>query len=145
MNQREIGRLIAGSLAIYVVMAACSATESANRTTKAAGGTSAIAANGGTTSSVVEGGATGITSYSSGSSSIINTIVNPVKDAYASTSGSRLKAKFRTGSDGSKEYLEGLWWDSERSEDCTVSPYVMTDGTYRCLPSNYGLIITSTL
>ncbi len=59
----------------------------------------------------------------------------PVPDAYASTSGTRLKAKFRLGSDGAKEFLPSEWWDSTRREYCFFSGYPMSDGTTRCIPT----------
>lgn len=46
--------------------------------------------------------------------------------------GSRLKPKFRRGDDGAKEYIQGLWFDSQRGEDCTF--LLASDGQTRCLP-----------
>jgi hypothetical protein len=47
-------------------------------------------------------------------------------------SGSRLKARFRMADDGSKEYLAGSWYDSQRQDDCSFQP--AADGVPRCLP-----------
>lgn len=60
-------------------------------------------------------------------------ITDPVPNANADpTSGSRLKAKYRTSEDGSKEYLSGIWYDSNRKEDCQFA--TASDGKERCLP-----------
>jgi hypothetical protein len=49
------------------------------------------------------------------------------------TSGSRLKAKFFTGEDGSKVYVPGTMVDTMRGEDCSIQ--VAADGMTRCLPA----------
>lgn len=46
--------------------------------------------------------------------------------------GKRLKAVFRTGDDGSKEPVPGMWYDSARSDIC--SWVTASDGTTRCMP-----------
>ncbi len=138
MNIHEISRIFVGSVCVYVVVASCSPNEGNSSTTQnGSSGSSAIASNGG--SAGIGNGSEGGRSNSSGSgsgSSILSTLLNPVPDAYASTGGSRLKAKYRSGSDGSKEYIPGQWWDSARNEDCAISGYPMSDGTLRCLPAS---------
>ena len=75
-------------------------------------------------------------------SGIFDALTNPVADASAEpTSGTRLKAVYRTGSDGLKEYLSGVWYDSQRSEQCTFSP--AADGKQRCLPDGAAAQIYS--
>lgn len=102
-------------------------TSSTGGSTKTAGGGS------GNTSST--GGSTKTTGGGSGSTNSGGSVLDPVPDAYASTSGTRLKPMYRTGSDGSKEYLPGQWWDSARNEGCSPSIGPMSDGTIRCVPS----------
>src|ERR1039457_4452621 len=82
MNTREIVRVIVGSLCVYVVMAACSASNSGpGRSTDLSsyGGTSNT--NGGASNNIKD-------------SSIMDAIASPVPDAaaQAATSGTRLKA-----------------------------------------------------
>jgi len=80
---------------------------------KPTGGATAIAATGGTS------------------------IVDPVPTASADPiNGTRLKAKYREGADGSKEFLTYQWWDSGRNEDCTFT--ATADGSTRCLPQAAG-------
>ena len=65
--------------------------------------------------------------------------MNPVPDAAADPiDGSRLKARYRVADDGSKEYLSGVWFDSQRNEVCTFT--TAADGTERCLPD--GVVAT---
>jgi hypothetical protein len=100
--------MLAGSFLIYMALAACNAAEHAGARPTSRG----------------EGGG-GMT--------------DPVPSAKADpTSGSRLKAKYRTGEDGSKEYLSSLWYDSERQEDCTFA--TAADGKERCMPSSQATI-----
>ncbi len=49
------------------------------------------------------------------------------------TDGSRLKATFLVGADGSKAYVAGVWFDSQRNEDCAFG--TAGDGQNRCLPN----------
>ena len=53
--------------------------------------------------------------------------------------GTRLKATYRLGADGFKEYVTGVWFDSQRSETCTFTP--AGDGQQRCLPAGAGAAI----
>jgi len=65
---------------------------------------------------------------------IWDALTDPVPDASADpTSGTRLKAKYRMGADGSKEYINGTWFDSQRNEDCSFATAM--DGQLRCLPN----------
>jgi len=55
----------------------------------------------------------------------------PSDPSKAGTSGSRLKARYYEGEDGSKQFIG--WWDSQRQEDCVMVP--AKDGKLRCLPA----------
>lgn len=50
--------------------------------------------------------------------------------------GSRLKKIYRTVSDGSKELIEGRWWDSQRNEECTLQEAGTPARTKLCLPES---------
>lgn len=58
--------------------------------------------------------------------------MNPVGDADAETSGSRLKANRIVGTDGSTQF--SFWYDTQRNEQCYFS-FHTKDGLLRCLPS----------
>jgi hypothetical protein len=109
MRTRDIYKMLAGASVIYVALAACNGAEHA----KPHAGGSQGAGGGG--------------------------ITDPVPSAKADpASGSRLKAKFRTGDDGSKEYLSGVWYDSERQEDCIFT--TAGDGKERCMPPSQATL-----
>ena len=106
MRARDIYKMLAGSFMIYVAFAACNASKP--------GGSARPNSRG-------DGGSSGVT--------------DPVPTAKADPeSGSRLKAKYRIGDDGSKEYLSGVWYDSERQEDCSFA--TAADGKERCMPTS---------
>ena len=137
-HRRTAGVLFSGCL-VYVIMAACSGTENAKvfGSSGASGGSS-----GG-------GGAGGATTTAPKDSGLMDVLTDPVPEADANpTTGSRLKAKFLLGDDGSKEYVQtGLnipqaapvvhtvFRDTQRQEDCIYRP--AADGKTRCVPSGY--------
>jgi hypothetical protein len=134
MRQRRtfIAMSLAGSFIIYTAMAACSG--SVEHPTSSSSGATGHGGHGhgGASAQSGHGGAGG--SHASG---IIDAMTDPVSEASADTvSGSRLKAYYETGDDGSKAYLPGTWWDSTRGEDC--SSRIAGDGKLRCLPTDYG-------
>jgi hypothetical protein len=59
--------------------------------------------------------------------------MDPVDDADAApaTSGTRLRARYYTGEDGSKQFIG--WHDKMRDEDCSFQK--AEDGQLRCLPA----------
>jgi hypothetical protein len=68
-------------------------------------------------------------------SGILDGMIDPIPDAMAdsgSTSGTRLKARYYAGADGSIQSGIG-WYDSQRNENCFFQ--TASDGTLRCLPS----------
>jgi hypothetical protein len=115
--------MLAGSLAIYAIMAACSA---------ASGPSGHAAGEGGS------GGGSGSSGSASGdgSSGILDALTDPVSEASADPyqSGSRLKAKYYAGADGSKQFLG--WHDATLDLDCTFQP--TADGWVRCIPTWTG-------
>jgi hypothetical protein len=160
MKLRDVGLSLLGSTVVYVSMAACNAggggsTSGAGLHAAGGGGTSGPVASAGTgrmngtggtgsngTSSAggTDGtmGASG-TSTASGvmsgaDSGLVDALTDPVATASADpTDGSRLKATYMLGSDGSKQYVPGVWYDSMRSEDCAFT--LAGDSQQRCLPA----------
>jgi len=113
MRVRDIGLSLLGSGMVYVAMAACS-----SGSPKLSGG----------------GGSTGASGAGSGSDSgLADRLMDPVPSASADpVSGNRLKAQYVVGDDGSKEYVAGVWFDSQRNETCAFT--AASDGMERCLP-----------
>lgn len=107
-------KTLAGSVAVYVMVAACSGRE-------LAGGV-----GGGSSSSMSS-------ATSSGKVSSATSVADPVPEAHAE-SGTRLKSVFMLGEDGSKSY-DG-WWDSKRGDYCGFM--LMVDGTNRCVPFGHN-------
>ena len=105
-------KMIGGSITIYVAMAACSAS----------GGT---ATGFGPPGSSKPSGSSG----SSGGTSVTNPV--PTASADSTQSGSRLKAMYNVGSDGSKVFAS--LHDSQLNVDCSFGG--ASDGSTRCLPS----------
>jgi hypothetical protein len=111
MRKLEPLKYLAGSIVIYYAMAACSSAG-----TKGFANGSGASGSGGASSS---GGASG----------------GAISDANAdqTESGSRLKAEYFVGGDGSKQW-DGVFLDSERkNEHCAFQ--TAGDGAIRCLPS----------
>jgi hypothetical protein len=123
MRPLEPLKYLAGSLVLYYAVAACSGSMSTS--------------NGGNPNGTSSGGAPGTSSGSGGAGSgsgASSGSGSPVPDANADTtqSGSRLKATYYVGSDGSKQFAS--WSDSARgNETCTFQ--VAADGATRCLPA----------
>ena len=76
------------------------------------------------------------------SKGVLAGLVDPVPTA-AADSGSRLKATFLLGEDGTKDYqintdttlpkqYGAVYWDSQRNEECAF--HLAADGVSRCLP-----------
>jgi len=147
MKMTDVYRSLFGGFIVYVTMAACSGM--GNDTTgggNASGGSPGQGGFGG----VAHGGNGGQTGSAQGgmgqggkdAGDIFDALTDPVPNASADpTSGTRLKAKYRTGDDGSKAYIPGVWFDSQRNEDCSFNKAV--DGKERCMPSGIG-VVTST-
>jgi hypothetical protein len=150
---RQALKFLGGSIGVYAVMAAC-ATEKAQvyrppggpsprgGTTGSAGAPEGPDSGGatGTAGETVAGGGRG--GGAGGSeprdAGLMDAMTNPVPDAMAqpepvpTMSGTRLKARYMVGEDGSKQWNYG-WYDSERKENCTFT--TAGDGKTRCLPT----------
>jgi hypothetical protein len=133
---RRVVEVAAGSVAVYVLVAACSAGGGtlASSASTTGGATSA----GGYGGSVADGtagttGSGGLSSVDAALDAIADAVVDPVPDAAADTneSGTRLRARYWTGSDGSRQFIG--WRDTGRNEDCAVG--TASDGQLRCLPT----------
>lgn len=129
---RETIRSLAGGMAVYVAMASCSQARDAD----APPGLDAAIGTSGSSGRTASGGSPGQRGGSGGRASIIDAaldqLTNPVTDAHADTnqSGTRLRAKYFVGSDGSRQF--NGWHDSQRNEDCSFG--TASDGMTRCLP-----------
>jgi len=121
---RSTMHFLSGSLAVYAFMAACSGGNKSNDGPSGGGTTAAGGALNSTSgASTSTGGSTG---------GVTNMMMNPVPDASAETkSGTRLKARYYVGADGSKQFSG--WRDTMRNEDCSFSR--AEDGVIRCLPT----------
>lgn len=60
----------------------------------------------------------------------------PVKEAQAQESGTRLKARYYSGADGSRQFLN--WFDSELGTQCSFAD--LGDGVLRCVPPVTGVV-----
>lgn len=86
-----------------------------------------------------QGGATGLPVATSGqpaapvnSGGMLGSVMNPVPEAKAETSGSRLKAQYLVGEDGSRQFSN--WLDTQLQTSCTFQKDAA--GTMRCFPSS---------
>jgi hypothetical protein len=141
---------LGGSVTVYLLMAACSAgskhgssrDEAPGPTASqggmpAAGGAEVVATAGTSTPN----GTSGDTAapgggVSGGIGGMLGDMMDPVDDADAApaTSGTRLRARYYVGEDGSKQFVG--WRDSTRKEDCAIQK--AEDGKLRCLPTAGG-------
>lgn len=123
---RGASKMLAGASALYVFMAACSVA------------TSVTTATGNDTGSPSDDGSV-IGRITDAASSLADAIVRPTPDAKAEpvTSGSRLKAKVLTGTDGSRQVNAYVFRDTALNADCTYTK--MADGNTYCVPTaGYG-------
>jgi hypothetical protein len=147
MRASDVLRSLFGACAVYATMAACSgAGGSTTALFSATGDRDGAAGNGdgdGASSDTGSGAASGSGSGSSGGSSSSGSSSSgasgssgsPVPDANAdeTQSGSRLKAAYYVGGDGSKQFAH--WVDSARNnEACAFT--VAADGATRCIPTS---------
>jgi hypothetical protein len=121
MRGEDVAKMLGGSIAIYVIMAACSAGS----------GSQSVAGNDGGGGSGSSAGSSG--GRGDGSGGILDALTDPVPSANAdpTQSGSRLKVRYYAGSDGSKVSV-GLY-DSTLDFPCDLG-ILASDGTTRCLP-----------
>jgi hypothetical protein len=127
---RNAIHFLGGSVAVYLLMAACSAGSKGS----SHNGPGMIASQGGNRAHAGDAAAIGGVTASSGGTvaGMIGDMIDPVDDAAAETkSGTRLRARYYVGEDGSKEFIG--WHDMQRNENCTFAK--APDGKLRCLPS----------
>jgi hypothetical protein len=146
--------MLGGSIAIYVVMAACSAPDlpkggsaGASGRPGGQGGSGPLADAGdqggsgiGPDAAAGAGGSGGVDrpdvvvvvdgSLGDERSGIIDALLDPVRDEDAqTTSGTRIKAKWLVTADGARQ--ANGWYDSTRKDDCFFG--TAADGKMRCL------------
>jgi hypothetical protein len=116
MRADEVTRLLAGSIAVYLIMAACSGSGPRAGAPHDAGSASGSDA----------------TAYGD-DEGVLDALTDPVTEARADPyqSGTRLKASYWAGTDGSKQFTG--WHDSQRNEDCSFT--TAADGSTRCTPN----------
>lgn len=133
---KVFGALGSGVL-VYVVVSACSGSSGGAGSAKkqpdasvSSGGSAGMAGLGGGAGAT---GAAGASPEDSGGAldALGDALTDPVPDAMANESGSRLKARRYVGADGSKEWLG--WHDSKRGINCMAA--VADDGKTRCMPT----------
>lgn len=131
-------KLIIGSIAVYFIVATLYACDSSHVMGMTGGGGDAAGAGSGgatVTTASGHGGASGTAASTSGGGkgggpAASSSGSGPVPNAEAEESGSRIKAMWRTGSDGSKQFVG--FFDSALMVKCSYLP--MADGKDYCLP-----------
>jgi hypothetical protein len=140
MRVRETLQILGGSILVYAAVATCTAARGGGTAARDAGRVDVSPANSPDVSA--PGGPdvstpAGLDVSTPGGfdvSRVLDVLTNPVPDARADPqSGSRLKAIYYLGADGSKLQL-AQWYDSQRGENCMFG--MAADGNYRCLPSS---------
>jgi len=147
MKTKEALKLVAGSLVVYVIVVACG-TAANNQDNVLSDAGSGAASSGSPSGSAISdamasnGATDAVGDAVSSVVKLLDALADPVAKARAGTqSGSRLKAKWYVGADGSKVFT-GMY-DSQLMSDCF---FVQTgDGTTRCFPSGLstGLLFGS--
>jgi hypothetical protein len=144
MKAREALKLVVGSLVVYGIVVACGTAGNQGFPSPGSGSGSASSGSpSGSTMSDAMAASEGSDAVRDATSSgqaigdgavvrILDALTDPVTTAKADTqSGSRLKAKWYVGADGSRQ-LAG-WHDSQLKIDCTFT--TASDGVIRCLPA----------
>ncbi|MGH7434680.1 MAG: hypothetical protein ACRENE_03320, partial [Polyangiaceae bacterium] len=140
MRASETARMVGGSIVVYVVMAACSATNAQQFNLGDDGGSSDDGAVAGDSTGVSghDGSNGGSGSGGGSGGTIFDALTDPVPTAKADgyQSGTRLKLRYYAGADGSKSYSS--MHDTQLNLDCYFS--AASDGTSRCLPTGSATI-----
>ncbi len=138
-------KITCGSIIVYYVMAACSGSSGTsiggtdNSSSGGPGGGSGASSSSGSSSSGGNGSGSGGGSNgggsNGGSSGGKGSSSGPVPDANAdqTQSGSRLKAEYYVGADGSKQWDYSFQDSARGNERCSF--LTAADGSIRCLPS----------
>ena len=146
MNLNNIARTFIGGSIVYVVVAACSATDGGNTLT---GRRSDAGADTPYENDEGQGGALGDASGNEGGNgneggsddegggwldAALDAITDPVPDASAddgTKDGTRLKARYYVADDGARQFAG--WYDTLRGEECSFQ--MAADGKRRCMPA----------
>lgn len=134
MRLNEVTRALAAGAVLYVVMAACGSsgrnkgpgpTASSDPDASAQGGMQGTSGAG-----MVAAGTGGLMGELD---AMVDAMTDPVPDAAAepATSGTRIRARYYNGEDGSRQFVG--WRDTERDEDCSFQQ--AEDGQTRCTPT----------
>ena len=149
-------KYLTGAAITYLVVAACSGLEASDSSSRASGdaspgsggsqagqqgtaGSGQLDDDAGLLDRFVAAVDSAIDLFDSAIGTAADSATDPVPAVSANESGSRIKAKWMVGDDGSRHF-DG-WYDSEREEDCFWS--YATDGTRRCLPVFQGASATA--
>ncbi len=127
MRAKETIRILVGAMAVYVIMAACSAGSGSPGFSLGPDGSASSSGGGDGSSSGGDG------------QGVLDALTDPVGKAQAdpNQSGTRLKVNYYSGADGSGQST-GTMHDSMLNADCAFG--TASDGTLRCLPTNAALI-----
>ena len=135
-------RFVFGSILVYLFVACASAVMTQPSGSSNPDASAMMSATGTSTTS---GGSSDGSSSTPGDSSslmdavdaVVDAVTNPVSTASADqpTSGTRLKAQWYVGTDGSR--VQAGWYDSQLQVTCSL--YMASDGTLRCLPIQAGV------
>ena len=142
---RDAFKVLSGSVVVYLVMAACASERDRSEDGDSAGekpSGGAFMVGGGPTNGGGDGPTRGGATTAGGrggsseptDSGLMDRMIDPIPDAAADpTNGSRLKARYYVGADGSREPVAAYgWYDSERRENCGFTK--ASDGLIRCVP-----------
>ncbi len=149
---RDSFKYLTGAAITYLLVAACSGVEASDSSLQASGdaspgsggsqagqqgtaGSGQLDDDAGLLDRFVAAVDSAIDLFDSAISSAADSATDPVPAVSANESGSRIKAKWLVGDDGSRQH-QG-WYDSQREEDCSWS--AGTDGSRRCLPGGAGV------
>ncbi len=144
---RDSFKYLTGAAITYLLVAACSGVEASDSSLQASGdaspgsggsqagqqgtaGSGQLDDDAGLLDRFVAAVDSAIDLFDSAISSAADSATDPVPAVSANESGSRIKAKWLVGDDGSRQH-QG-WYDSQREEDCNWAS--ATDGSQRCLP-----------
>lgn len=130
-----MGRVIealGSGLVVYVMVVACSSGGggSGSHAGGGAGGAAGVATGGGS-GGTTGGGTTGAGGLLDAAEDIIDALTDPVPDAMANESGTRLRARRLVGADGSKQWVG--WHDNKLNVDCGYAR--AADGLQHCMPA----------
>lgn len=123
-------KYLTGAGITYLLIAACSGVDASDGIAPSQDASADGREQPGSDSGLLDRFAAALDSALGALDSAADAVTDPVPSATANESGSRIKAKWIVGDDGSRTFVGT--YDSEREEEC-VWTYA-TDGSRRCLP-----------